>query len=385
MRIIHLISNFRWTERVEPAADLVIGQQRIGHDARYLCGKNRGAAPEDCVQGRAAHKGLEFDDRFQLLKHFKLKSGLRDIQGIKHYLEECQPDVVHCHLPNAHLLAALAMKDLSPRPLLVRTIYEQGGPQCPARYWLFCRHRTDGLIVLDERAKERACGRFKRQSGRVEVLLPGIDIEEFSERPELGPLGNISIPENAFVLGMVTAIGKERRIDLALEAVALLADRYPQLQLLICGRGRPQQFIHEPARRLGIESRLLLPGYCRNDDLVRAFRTMDALIYPRHGTDQSCRTVREALASGVPVIAAHTGAAGELVKDGKTGYVTPPTPDALAAGVERLLAMNEEQRHAMSQQAARDAKERFCRIKQAGRTIDFYMRLKNLNNTSMQS
>lgn len=378
MRIIHVISNYRWTERVEPAADLVIGQQRLGHEVRYLCGRNRGVAPEDCVQGRAARKGLVYDDRFHLSKHLRLREAWEDILGLRQYMETFRPDVVHCHLPNAHLLAARALANLTPRPLLVRTFYESGGPQWPLRYWMLSRRPTDGLIVLNERTRQRARGRFHREPGRVEVLLPGIDIEAFSDRKDLGPLGVPALPENAFILGMVTAIGHRRRIDLVLEAVARLAARYPDLRLMICGRGKPGPVIHEPTRRLGITDRVILPGYCRNDDLIRAYRTMHALIYPQHGTDHSCRTVREALASGVPVIAADTGVTRELIKDGETGWVTAQHANALAEAVEQLLTMDPAARATMATRAAADARERFCRVRQAEKVIHFYKRLQHL-------
>ena len=58
MKIVHLVNNFRWTERVEPATDLAIAQQKLGHDVRFLCGHNKGEPPENCVQGRAARASL---------------------------------------------------------------------------------------------------------------------------------------------------------------------------------------------------------------------------------------------------------------------------------------------------------------------------------------
>ena len=247
MKIIHIVSNFRWTERVEPVADLAIAQCQLGHEVRYICGRNRGAAPEDCVQGRAAHKGLLFEDQFELSKHFERASAKSDIQRLREYFQTFQPDVVHCHLPNAHLLASLALRSIAKRPVLVRSFYEPKGPQCPLRYWLISRPLTDGIVVLDQAADLRAKGKFKNVPERRMVMIPGIDIEEF-QRKDLGQLIHISIPENAFVLGMVTAIGARRRLDLALEAVARCAQQYPNLRLLICGRGKTEEFVHEPAR-----------------------------------------------------------------------------------------------------------------------------------------
>ena len=378
MRILHLVSNFRWTERIEPAADLAIAQRQLGHEVRYACGHNKGAPPEDCIQGRAARKGLVFDDRFVFDKHFRPRSAWKDLARLKKYIADFKPDVVHCHLPNDHLLAALAIRNTSPRPLLVRTLYEPDGPQWPLRYKLISSRITDGLILVTEQTRPLTGRRFAERPERVAVLVPGIDIDEFAGRNNLGKLDNVSAPPSSFVVGMVTSINKRRRVDLALEAVGLLAPHHPNLRLLIAGRGKTDIFVWEPARRLGITDRILLPGYCRNDDLVKAYHTMDALLYPFHGTDQSCRTVREALASGLPVVASALGIVPDLVKDGETGFLSDFNAPALADALEKLLRLDPARRAQMSAQATADARARFSRTTQAKLVLEFYERLRQL-------
>lgn len=380
MRILHLVSNFRWTERIEPAADLAIAQRQLGHDVRYACGHNKGAPPEDCIQGRAARKGLAFDDRFVFDKHFRPLSAWNDLARLKKYVADFQPDVVHCHLPNDHMLAALAIRNASPRPLLVRTLYEPDGPQWPLRYAFISSPPTDGLILVTEQTRPRTGPRFAERPERIAVLAPGIDIDEFAGRNDLGKLDNVSVPPGSFVVGMVTSINQRRRVDLALEAVGLLAPRHPNLRLLIAGRGKVDVFVWEPARRLGISDRILLPGYCRNDDLVKAYHTMDALLYPFHGTDQSCRTVREALASGLPVVASALGVVPDLVKDDETGFLSGFNAPALAEALEKLLRLEPARRARMSAQAAADARARFSRTTQAQLVLEFYERLRRLRN-----
>ncbi|MGD9781543.1 MAG: glycosyltransferase family 4 protein [Kiritimatiellia bacterium] len=378
MRILHLVSNFRWTERIEPAADLAIAQRQLGHDVRYACGHNKGAPPEDCIQGRAARKGLVFDDRFVFDKHFRPLSAWKDLARLNQYIADFRPDVVHCHLPNDHMLAALAIRHTSPRPLLVRTLYEPDGPQWPLRYKFISSPPTDGLILVTEQTRPRTGPRFAERPDRVAVLVPGIDVDEFDGRRDLGKLDHVAGPAGSFVAGMVTSINQRRRVDLALEAVALLAPRHPRLRLLIAGRGKVDVFVWEPARRLGIADRILLPGYCRNDDLVRAYHTMDALLYPFHGTDQSCRTVREALASGFPVVASALGIVPDLVKDGETGFLSEFNAPALAGALEKLLRLDPARRARMAAQATADARARFSRTTQARLVLEFYERLRRL-------
>ena len=375
MRILHLVSNFRWTERVEPAADLAIAQGRLGHDVRYFCGRNRGAKPEDCIQGRAARKGLVYDDRLHLPKHFQPLRTWQDLPRLRAFLDEFQPEAIHCHLDNAHLLAALAVRGRPNRPVLVRTLYEPAGPDWHFRFRYACAPVTDGLVLVSEATRARLFGRFRREPDRAPVIIPGIDVAEFAGRTDLGRLEHVAIPPGAFVLGMVASINKRRRLDLALEAVAQLAPRYPGLRLMFVGRGKPDLFIHDPARRLGIADRVLVAGYCRNDDLVRAYHTMDALVYPFHGTDESCRTVREALAAGLPVVACALGIVPELIRDGRTGFLADFSGPGLAAALDKLLALNPSARTNMTANAAADARANFSRESQAAKTVAFYEHL----------
>ena len=121
-----------------------------------------------------------------------------------------------------------------------------------------------------------------------------------------------------------------------------------------------------------------MAGYCRNDDLVRAYNTMHALIYPRHGTDESCRTIREALAAGLPVVAGNTGAAKSLIQHGRTGFAANLSADAITEALASLLARSEPERANIRDNAAADANERFSRVKQAEKAIAFYARLQSL-------
>jgi glycosyltransferase involved in cell wall biosynthesis len=378
MRILHLLSNFRWTERTEPAVDLALAQQRLGHTVVFACGRNRGAAPEDGIEGRAARKGLTYDDRLEFTKHFRAGAALRDLPRLRGLIDEARPDVVHAHMPNAHLLAALALRAgaFRSRPVLVRSIYEAEGPEWPVRYALFCQPSTDGLLAVSESIRRRLVERGGERPERVAAILPGIDLEPFADARDLGPLDRIPPRDGEFIAGMVTAIGPRRRLDVALEAVARLAPRHPGLRLIVVGRGKPDMYVRAPAVRLGIADRVLLPGYCRHDDLVRAYRAMDAFVYPYPGTDQSCRAVREAMAAGVPVIASRVGILPELIRDGETGLLAGLSGESMAAALERLI-LDPERRAAMAAAAAQEARRRFCRLSQAEQVLSFYERLQN--------
>ena len=67
----------------------------------------------------------------------------------------------------------------------------------------------------------------------------------------------------------------------------------------------------------------------QGEELATAFASADAFLFPST-TETLGIAMIEALASGLPVLAARTGAAGEVVDEGETGLLYDPGSDAVA-------------------------------------------------------
>ncbi|UCF91780.1 MAG: glycosyltransferase family 4 protein, partial [Desulfobacterales bacterium] len=279
-------------------------------------------------------------------------------------------------MPNAHLLAGLVRRRAS-FPLLVRSCYDPVGPRLDLRARVLYRFCTDGLVVINAEARARAVGSLGMFPETVQVAEPGIDLDRFTAQPpwpDARP--SFGLAGDAFVVGVVSRVRARRRIDRVLEAVHRLAAEFPQLRLLIVGRGSPgavDAVVGKPARQKGITDRIVLPGYCRGERLVAAYRVMDVLVYPTPGTDKTCRTVREALASGVPVIAPRIGFLPQLIDHGVTGRLMDRVGSDLAEILTELIR-NPARRQNMAHQAAVAARQRFSLARQAEKILSFYER-----------
>jgi glycosyltransferase involved in cell wall biosynthesis len=375
MRILHLLSNRKWTETSEPVVDLALGQRKLGHDVTLICGKWRpGTNRESSVEEQARLKGLE-PVVMNMDKHFRVMSICKDIPRLHGLLDREKPDVIHAHKDNAHLEAALAVFRRADRPLLVKSSYEVEGPARGFRSSILLRKFSDGLITICEEARNKAIQRFRIPSHRTEVIEPGIEWERFDpgrslqhDRIEFG------LNPSHFVVGLVSRIRSDRRVDIPIRTVHLLASRLPNLRLLLIGHGEGRQDMEALIRELDIEDRVLWGGYCRGDRLVAAYRAMDVLVYPAPGTDQSCRTVREAMASGRPVVAPRTGFLSELIDDKRTGRFMDGAPENLADILQKLH-QDTEGLNALKKACLSTAKERFSLEMQATKTIGFYERI----------
>ncbi len=373
MNILHILSNYKWTERAEPAADLAVGQQQLGCTVHFACGRNRGLPEVDSVAFQLRRKGIE-PDELHLNKHFRWIPALRDAQVLRRMIAARAIDVVHAHMPSAHLTGALATRLSRRAPRVVRSIYNPERDEQPFRLKLACRLTTHGIVVVSEPARNWLQQRGSWPPEHTRIIEPAIDVERFGADAAGDLRAEFGLAPEDFVLGMVTAIGPRRRIDIVLGALQRLAAERPNLRLLLVGRGKIERVVEAPARALGIRDRIVLTGYCRAERLVQAYRSMDLLAYPMPGTDLSCRTVREALAAGLPVAATRTGFLPRLIEDGRNGRLVELDADSLAQAIRDGMD-HPQQLAAMAAQARATAQRRFSRQEQARKTLAFYQDL----------
>ena len=261
----------------------------------------------------------------------------QDVPALAEIIDREHIDILHAHMENAHLLAALARRRSTRKPALVVSHYNVEGPKRSLRTTILHRKATDACILITNQARRNTLSRFPIPPACAEIIGPGIDLDRFDPGRTVEEAFPRSIPEQAFVIGMVTRIRSDRRVDLAISALELLKDRNPHVHLLIVGHGEEEEALRGQVKRAGIEDRVTWAGYCRGDQLVLAYRAMDLLFYPIPGTDQSCRTVREAMAAGVPVLASRTGFLTSLVEEEKTGYFTSLNAEDLADKLDALV------------------------------------------------
>lgn len=125
------------------------------------------------------------------------------------------------------------------------------------------------------------------------------------------------------------------------------------LHLLVCGGGKPAPF-RPLIRRLGLEREVHLLGFL--PDVREAFHASDLFVLPSY-YDPCSLVVFEALACGLPVVTTACNGAGELITQGREGYVVS-APDDLAGLATALDLLSEDRRRrTMSTAAARLGRE----------------------------
>ena len=172
---------------------------------------------------------------------------------------------------------------------------------------------------------------------KIRVIYNGLDPERlrvdearmWEHRAETG------VPTDGKVVGILATLSPAKDHATFLRAAAIVGDN-PAVRFAIIGDGPLRGELELQARELGIADKVTFFGFQRHvADYVAA---CDLLVSSSRDNEGCSNSILEAMALNVPVIATDIGGNGELVQDGKTGYLIPAGSDvALAAAIQRVF------------------------------------------------
>jgi glycosyltransferase involved in cell wall biosynthesis len=195
-----------------------------------------------------------------------------------------------------------------------------------------------GVVVTSEWTRQQVLARYAIPAHRVHVARPGADRVAAPPRPVRGRLICVGV------------LGRHKGQDLLVEALAGLAER--DWHCVLAGAlDRDPEFtgqLRARITRLRYGHRVRLAGVLTGAALSRAYTTADLLVAPSRAETYGM-AVTEALAHGLPVIAAAVGGLPEalgVTADGtRPGQLVPPgDPAALAAALGDWLGDDRHRR-----------------------------------------
>jgi glycosyltransferase involved in cell wall biosynthesis len=162
-------------------------------------------------------------------------------------------------------------------------------------------------------------------------------------------------------LATVTRDLETRGTGLLLEAVRLLADELPAVTLAVVGSGPSAAACRRMAEDLGVSERVTFHGSPSRERLRSVLGEAALLCLAANETEGSRQGLHEALAAGLPVVAARTAAPPGLLEG--CGVVVPHSARRFADAVQACLADDERYRRlsaAAIRVARSHSRERWC-------------------------
>lgn len=281
-------------------------------------------------------------------------------------------DIVHVHTPFSLGIAGLGAARGLVLPVVgtfhtlipeyTHYLFESLGPLLKRLLWRYvCSfYRRFSVVTTPSHAMKESL--VERGLENVYVIPNAIDVDTFcpGKRPQ---------NKNPSIL-FVGRLGKEKKLEMLIEAAPKILKGYPEARFRIIGTGVHEEWYKKQVEEAGVKGSFIFERYLDLPDLIDAYRGCDVFVIPSETETQSLVTL-EAMACGKPVVGADALGLKDVITHGVNGYLFHPgDPDELADYVLRLLA-DEKHRERMGKKARERAKE-FSSKKIGERWIKFY-------------
>lgn len=316
--------------------------------------------------------------------------GMRSSLGIPlilwrlvHLIRALRPNIVQTWMYHADLLGGLAARIAGNRHLIwgIRTTDVRAGGSFATVMvrWLCARlsRWVPQVIVCAAEASRQSHIAVGYDAKKMMVVSNGYEFSwlkaSVDERQSLRE--QCGINQNDVVVGSLGRFHAAKDQESFVRAAGLLAPQYPQLRFLMVGRG----LVWDNAQlvdwidRSGCKNRFVLLG--ERKDVPQCLAAID--IFCLHSrTEGFPNVLAEAMAMGLPCVTTDVGNAAMMLAD--TGVVVPKDDLAsLAQGVETLLALEQDARHALGLRAKARVEAEFPMARARNRFEEIYRQVLN--------
>lgn len=255
------------------------------------------------------------------------KGGVFDIAAVRRLtrlLRQDGVDLIHGHNGRSAWLAALA-RFIARRGIVLTTMHfitpARADRRGVARLFgglihRFTRSQSSGMIAISDVVRRAAVSRKDLAPNRIHRVHNGVSEPEVNRTAE--PVrAEFDIEPGTVVFLAATRLESEKAVGLLIEAARLLVQSgEASFRLQIVGRGSCHAELVEKVQAASLERQVQILGF--REDVYDLMAASDVLV---HSTPNEAfgLVFTEAMALGLPVIAASGGAAPEIVEDGITG------------------------------------------------------------------
>ncbi len=370
--MLHLVSAGGVASALQPSLFMPLltrlPRQRV--KAQVAC-LSPGAVPSAVLR----QNGVPTFDLALSRKRFSPKAFQELVQATRHF----RPDVIQAWGHTAQVVSTLLRKRCEWKPRLVWSVSETTPLAKNAgfidrqklKYAAKFSARADRIVY----ASESGASQYRRvgfPDGGHETIPPGVDATrfkpDFAARRKLRE--ELSLPGEAFVVGMVAPFQTEYDHATLIKAIGELIKTNPNIALVLAGHG--VQKGNAPLMALvgggSLSTRAHLLGEW--SDINALYNACD-VVCSSAVNDLSRMNVVMAMLCGVPVVATGMGAQGELI--GQHGVaIEPGSPTAFVKGINRVMQLTPEKRTHLAQGARKHALANYVYVRSLQKYLQLY-------------
>lgn len=341
-RILLLVTQADWGGVQSFLIRFAVGLMAEGHEILLAAGG------EGELWSKAAAAGIPTRRLVSVVREISPVADAKAVREVRNLIDEFRPEAIHLNSSKMGVIGSLAARYSKTHP---RVVYRIGG-------WVFLEPIAGWKKQL-YRMAEKMTARFKdviitvhpgdaelaakigiRPRQKIVSVPNGLDLAGFTAKlePRNAARTALGLPESGFVFGTVANAYATKGLIPYLDAVERICAAHREISFVILGDGPELETLKDKRSALRLE-RLVLAGH--RDDASRLYKAFDAFVLPSRKEGMPW-TLLEAMASGMPIVAADVGACRWMTRDpeiGEAALITPPQDTAaLADALEKILA-----------------------------------------------
>jgi len=212
------------------------------------------------------------------------------------------------------------------------------------QYNFLLKHVPKKIIALSEEVKRHTRKELNLEDDRISLIPNASDLSRLNKSVnKQEKKREFGIDEDCCVVGTVGRLVELKGYPYFIKAASLILQKFPEkLKFLIVGDGYMSDELKDLAGNLGIADKIIFAGQRR--DVPEILHIFDVFVLPSY-YEGLPRSIIEAQACGVAVVATNVGGTPEVVINDKTGILVPSKDEkAIAKAVIDLLTNKDKAR-----------------------------------------
>jgi len=206
-------------------------------------------------------------------------------------------------------------------------------------FYRYCSWLFSHFITVSDAVKNEVMRRERVSAGKITTIYNGLDIELFclhDPRKRLALQNEFGLSADKITIGMVASFRPIKGQIYLVDALAAMKDWYDKVQVVIVGYNDTDYFreIEYRVKDAGLEDLFVFTG--ARDNVHELLTLFDVFVISSVNEGFS-NAIIEAMAAGLPVVAADSGGNSEAVVHGETGFLFKPCDSGDLA--EKLISL----------------------------------------------
>lgn len=278
----------------------------------------------------------------QMVHNIAPKSDLKVEKKIRSIIKQLKPDIVYAHSSKAGAFARIAALGLKNKVIYNPHGWafnmQQSAKKKEMYRWVekISAHFCDKIVCISDAERESALREKICKPDKLKVIYNGIDIEEIEKTSPMSRT-QLGIPKDAFVVGMVGRISKQKAPDTFVKAAKLIKEKIPNAYFLIVGDGELRDKIENLINQYNLSSSFLITGWVNNPTAYMKIMDIGMLLSRWEGFGL---VLPEYMACGVPIVATSVDAIPNIIRDGVNGVLVDKDNIQLIAKIIKKIVID---------------------------------------------